>query len=155
MAFYHESIEAAVLAQPSRIHFPRQLPLQLQGRVTQAEFEEILVTAEHPMNDALRHQPNLLWILVPFGLFYVIPKLISTQNRCLAAAAHATDAVAAESARTFEPRGIQFSFYLARVDRQEVCKIDIRVMPDTAPTAATPDGQDYLASLTHDIHDLR
>ena len=138
---------------PPQLQFPRQLPILLHGRVSQSEFEQVLLLAEIPFNQALSEFPSLSDAMyLPCCMF---PKLFQAERKVFDASAKATEDVAAESARTFEPRGVQFSFVEREVGKHSRTEYSIiaHVMPgassttvDTslmppAPYTATPTGE--------------
>jgi len=143
---------------PPQLQFPRQLPILLHGRVSQSEFEQVLLLAEIPFNQALSNYPNTCCLFIPcVGFCYTMAKMFQLQSAVVQAGLQATNDIAAESARMFEPRGVQFSFVERRimVGRRTTTEYFIvaRVMPEAsstmvdtslmppAPYTATPTGE--------------
>ena len=145
-----------ISTRPPQLQFPRQLPILLHGRVSQSEFEQVLLLAEIPFNQALSNYPNTCCLFIPcVGFCYTMAKMFQLQSAVVQAGLQATNDIAAESARTFEPRGVQFSFVEREVGKHSRTEYSIiaHVMPgassttvDTslmppAPYTATPTGE--------------
>jgi len=147
-----------ISTRPPQLQFPRQLPILLHGRVSQSEFEQVLLLAEIPFNQALTNYPNICCLFIPvIGCCYGMAKIFQLQSAVVQAGLQATNDIAAESARTFEPRGVQFSFSERRIGVGKHATTEYfivaRVMPEAsstmvdtslmppAPYTATPTGE--------------
>ena len=118
-----------------QLRFPRQVPILLHGRVSQSEFEQVLLLAENPFNQALTENPVMSgWGFLPCCL---LPKLVQLQSEVLDASRQATDDIAAESARTFEPRGVQFSFVEGRSGAGKHSRTEYSIVARVMPGASS------------------